>query len=151
MANSVAQKRMKKRKGSNQKRRAIYCIECEGYIQARLTTGHEVYPHRSDLHHLPFWLCDTCKNFVGCHHKTQNPTEPLGCIPNPEMKNARMHIHALLDPLWQNGLIKRNTLYARIRKEMGYKRKYHTAQIRSIEEARKIYRAIQRIKRSLGK
>ena len=66
---------------------------------ARLTDGKEVYPHRSDLNSLPFWICDRCRNFVGCHHKTKNPTRPLGCIPNKEMKNARKHIHNLLDPI----------------------------------------------------
>lgn len=45
----------------------IFCCKCNKHIKARLTNGKEVYPYRSDLHKLPFWKCDQCKNFVGCH------------------------------------------------------------------------------------
>lgn len=123
--------------------REIYCCGCEDKISARLTDGAEIYPHRVDLKSLPFWKCDSCGNFVGCHHKTENRTQPLGCIPTPEIKNARKHIHALLDPLWKSGKINRRKLYKRIGDELGWK--YHTAKIRSIEEARTVYKLIQRI------
>ena len=81
----------------------IRCCGCQKKVEARLTDGSEIYPHRKDLYSLPFWKCDVCGNFVGCHHKTKNRTRPLGCIPTPEIKNARKHIHAILDPLWQSG------------------------------------------------
>jgi 2-hydroxychromene-2-carboxylate isomerase len=97
---------------------------------------------------LPFWRCDGCGHWVGCHHKTQDRTRPLGCIPSPEIKNARQYIHALLDPLWQNGLIKRSKLYAKMARRLGLKR-YHTAAIRSLEEARSAYRAGLAIRREL--
>lgn len=58
----------------------IYCTGCGKDVQARLTDGAERYPHRPDLYELPFWKCDTCGNYVGCHHKTRAPTKPLGCI-----------------------------------------------------------------------
>lgn len=77
----------------------IHCCECGNDVDARLTDGREIYPHRLDLFSLPFWKCDKCKNFVGCHHKTKYRTKPLGCIPTPEIKNARKQIHSLLDPL----------------------------------------------------
>lgn len=119
----------------------IYCCGCGEKVEARLTDGKEIYPHRNDLHGLPFWKCDNCKNFVGCHHKTKNRTQPLGCIPTPEIKIARKHIHALLDPIWQSGKIKRAKLYAEISNRIGWK--YHTAQIRSVEEAREIYKIVR--------
>jgi hypothetical protein len=72
----------------------IYCCKCGGYVNARLTDGKETYPHRPDLYGLPFWRCDTCKNFVGCHHKTKERTRPLGCIPTKAIKDARKKIHA---------------------------------------------------------
>lgn len=122
-------------------RRLIRCCGCGGKIEARLTDGSEIYPHRDDLHSLPFWKCDTCGNFVGCHHKTKNRTQPLGCIPTPELKKARQHIHRLLDPIWQNGKMKRADIYAKISERVGWK--YHTAQIRSVEEAREIYRIVR--------
>jgi hypothetical protein len=58
----------------------IYCTGCEKDVEARLTDGEERYPHRPDLYELPFWKCDTCKGYVGCHHKTKTPTKPLGVI-----------------------------------------------------------------------
>ena len=119
----------------------IYCCGCSKKVEARLANGDEIYPHRADLHDLPFWKCDFCGNFVGCHHKTSNRTQPLGCIPTPEIREARKHIHAMLDPIWKDGKVKRKDLYRRISDELGWK--YHTAQIRSIDEARKVYRIIR--------
>jgi hypothetical protein len=129
--------------------KAIYCCCCNKDIKPRLTSGEEVYPHREDLHSLPFWRCDTCGNFVGCHHKDKNnPTLPLGIIATPEIKNARRHIHALIDPLWKSGKIPRGTLYKKISDAIG--KKYHAANISSIFEARKIYRAALEIKKGLS-
>lgn len=121
----------------------IRCCGCNEKIEARLTSGAEIYPHRQDLKALPFWKCDTCGNYVGCHHKTKNRTQPLGCIPTDEIKNARRHIHKLLDPIWQSGKMKRKELYAKLSDRLGWK--YHTANIRSVEEARTIYRIIENI------
>ena len=66
--------------------RHIHCCECSEKVNARLTDECEIYPHRQDLKSLPFWKCDTCGNHVGCHHKTKNRTQPLGCIPSDEIK-----------------------------------------------------------------
>lgn len=123
----------------------IYCCGCAEISHARLTDGTEIYPHRPDLASLPFWICDRCKNFVGCHHKTKDHIRPLGCIPTAEIKKARQHIHALLDPLWKNGFIPRGKLYAMLSEALGYQ--YHTAELRSLEEARKVYGYVMEIAR----
>lgn len=107
-----------------------------------MTGGYEIYPHRRDLATNHFWKCDRCKNCVGCHPRTSNP---LGVIATPELKSARGHIHALLDPLWKSGPFQRGALYAEIAKRLEQK-DYHTANIRSVEEARKVYRVILTIK-----
>ena len=112
-----------------------------------MTDGEEIYPHRNDLASLPFWKCDACNNFVGCHHKTEDRTRPLGCIPTPDIKNARKHIHGILDPLWKSGKISRKAIYKLLSDEFG--RKYHTANIRSIEEARQVYKSIKSIEETL--
>lgn len=125
--------------------REIYCCGCEQKITARLTNGGEVYPHRPDLHNLPFWRCDQCKLHVGCHHKTDDRTRPLGIIPTKELSAARSHIHALLDPLWETGRFQRKALYADLSKRLGWK--YHTAKIRTVDEARQVYRTIREIAR----
>ncbi len=124
--------------------RLIYCCGCSSDVNARLTDGAEIYPHRRDLASLPFWKCDACGNFVGCHHKTKQRTAPLGCIPTSEIKEARSHIHRILDPLWKSGRFKRRELYSKIANSLGIK-EYHTAELRSVEQARAAYRAILEI------
>ena len=122
----------------------IHCCGCEATVQARLTDGREIYPHRPDLGNLPFWKCDACGNHVGCHHKTKDRTKPLGVIPTPEITNARKHIHRILDPLWRGGRFKRRELYAMVAERLGIA-EYHTAEIRSLEEGRRAYRVIREI------
>jgi len=122
----------------------IYCCDCKKEINARLTDGKEIYGHREDLYDLPFWVCDNCKNYVGCHHKTKNRTNPLGNIPNKEIRQARKHIHALLDPMWKGKNDKhksRRIIYGFLTLNLGYQ--YHTAQIKNIDEARKVYKLLK--------
>ncbi|KGM50636.1 zinc-finger-containing protein [Pseudooceanicola atlanticus] len=125
--------------------KAIHCCGCGLEVAARLTNGAEVYPHRSDLAKLPFWRCDACGNWVGCHHKTKNRTNPLGCIPTPELKAARQHIHRVLDPIWQSGDMERGEVYRAIESRLGMTTRYHTAQIRTVDEARQVYTAVRDI------
>lgn len=125
----------------------IFCCACHIEVEARLTNGAEIYPHRSDLHALPFWKCDVCRNHVGCHHKTKDRTRPLGNIPTKEISDARKHIHKILDPIWQNHPEKfraRAWIYRWLSDKMG--KQYHTAEIASIEEAREIYALVASIK-----
>ena len=119
----------------------IYCCSCNEKVTARLTNGGEIYPNRADLRELPFWKCDACGNFVGCHHKTKDRTKPLGCIATPELKKARQQIHKILDPIWKSGAMTRKELYQKISENIGWS--YHTAKIRSIEDAREIYRIVR--------
>ncbi len=116
---------------------------------ARLTSGKEIYRSRADLHDLPFWKCDTCKNYVGCHHKTKNSTQPLGVIPTKAIMDARKHIHALLDPIWKNGHAPRNKVYSILSQELGYS--YHTGELSDIEECRKVYRIVKMIEQKYVK
>lgn len=117
----------------------IWCCGCNAEVSARLTDGREIYNHRPDLRDLPFWKCDDCGNFVGCHHKTKDRTKPLGCIPTKEIKNARQHLHRLIDPIWKSGKMGRRELYREIAKGLGID-EYHTAELRSVDDARQAYR-----------
>ena len=130
------------------KEKEIYCVSCEKKVIARLTDGIEIYPWRYDLRELPFWICDRCENYVGCHHKTKNRTNPLGNIPDKEMRNARKHIHAILDPIWKSGRRSRNEVYQDLTNFIGFD--YHTAQLRTIEEARKVYAFLLKYRRGLN-
>ena len=125
----------------------IYCCGCEKEVESILTSGKEIYPHRSDLQSLPFWKCDKCQNFVGCHHKTKNRTQPLGCIPTVEIRNARKSIHAVLDPIWKNGLMTRKSVYSELSKKLGYS--YHTANIKTLDQVKLILDEIFKIKESI--
>lgn len=125
----------------------IYCTGCGKDVQARLTNGKERYPHRTDLYELPFWKCDTCGNYVGCHHKTKNPTQPLGCIATPEILEARKKIHSILDPLWKSRKISRGKAYAYISNRLG--KTYHNGELRSLEEAREAYKIVAQLHNEL--
>ncbi len=129
-------------------KRSIFCCHCCTDVSARLTDGREVYPWRKDLGSLPFWICDNCGNFVGCHHKTADRTKPLGVIATPDLKRARMHIHALIDPLWKSKRIKRGKIYAKLGDILG--RQYHTSELRTLDEARAVYRAAQQLAQELS-
>ena len=119
----------------------IYCCGCSQDTEANLVSGKEIYPHRPDLYSLPFWKCPVCNNFVGCHHKTKNRTQPLGSIPTPQIRQARKNIHAVLDPLWKSGKMKRSELYSTLSEIIG--RQYHTAEINTMDEAGLILSSIR--------
>lgn len=133
----------------NPRRKKIWCCKCDKDVRARLTSGQEIYPHRRDLYQLPFWKFDVCGNFVGCHHKTKNRTRPLGCIPTHGIKEARKKIHAVLDPIWRNKIIGRGELYRLIKTKLGMDGEFHTGEIRSVQEADRVYQAVIEIRKLL--
>ena len=129
----------------------LWCCGCNDYIQAELVGGEKIYPHRPDLYELKFYQCPHCKNYVGTHKQWGKGTDgrqynirALGCIPTPELKNARHKIHEILDPLWKGKRSgSRKRLYKTLSDELGYE--YHTANTRTIEECRTVYKLIQEI------
>lgn len=125
----------------------IYCTGCEREVDARLTDGKEHYPTRPDLYAIPFWHCDNCGAWVGCHHKTEHPTRPLGYLATPQIINARKKIHRLLDPIWKSGRMQRRHIYSVIGKRLGHV--YHNGEIKSLDEAKEIYKIIAEIHNEL--
>lgn len=119
----------------------IHCCGCGGEVTAKLVTGKDVYPHRKDLATLPFWMCEGCSNYVGCHYKTKERLKPLGNIPTKELRIARQHIHKILDNVWQTGKTSRSGVYKTLSAELGYE--YHTAKLTCVEEARTVFRLIK--------
>lgn len=126
----------------------IFCIACDKGVEARLTDGKEIYPHRPDLYATPFWKCDVCKNYVGCHHRSETPTKPLGCIATPEIFKLRHEIHDIIDPIWRSGIMPRQRVYQLLTEVLG--RQYHTADLRSIEECRLILAAAKTLTPTKG-
>ena len=102
--------------------------------------GDAVYPRRKDLYYKNFWQCPECKGFVGTHKRGLSK-KPLGCIPDAQMKKARMHIHKILDPIWKSGRTDRSELYEELSEFIG--EEYHTAELRSVELARDVYAYIR--------
>lgn len=129
------------------KLKTIFCTGCQFTVEARLTDGAERYPHRPDLSNIPFWHCDSCGAWVGCHHKTKQRTKPLGYLALPELFKARVAIHDIIDPLWKSDKIKRGQIYAHIAKKLGYQ--YHTGELRSLEEARTVYKIVAELHNEL--
>lgn len=124
--------------------RKLYCCGCKKKVNAVLVEGYDIYPHREDLWDKKFYQCE-CGLYVGCH---PNSERPLGCMATKEIKKARQKIHKILDPLWENkGKGKRTKLYKRLSDKLGYE--YHTAGIRDIEEAGKIYKLVQTIRKEI--
>ncbi len=125
----------------------IFCTGCGAEVDARLTDGAEMYPHRADLEALRFWVCDVCRAFVGCDAKGKDPMRPLGFLATPEIKTWRRKIHEMLDPLWKQKRIKRGKAYAYIAHRLG--RTYHTAEIYSVEDGMKIFEIVRGLKEEL--
>lgn len=125
----------------------IWCCNCQEDITPRLTNGKEIYPHRVNLHSLLFYKCDKCKGYVGSHCKN---SQPLGCIPSPEIKQLRMEIHDLIDPLWKSKQFTRKQIYRKLSRQLGYE--FHTGNIKTVEEAKRIMNLISTIQgKSNGK
>jgi hypothetical protein len=113
-------------------RLTIHCCGCGVPVSARLTDGRELYPHRPDLSAVPFWRCDECGNWVGCHHRSRDRTRPLGTIPTPALRAARRRVHDAVDPLWRSGRYDRAVLYRLISAHLG--REFHAAQLDSLAD-----------------
>lgn len=87
--------------------------------KARFTTGAEVYPHRPDLAELNFYLCDICGASVGCHRagtwhndRIHTGDEPLGIMADRELRQWRLRMHRLFDPIWKKYRMTRRQAYA---------------------------------------
>ena len=110
----------------------IFCVKCNKDVEANLVTGKVIYSHRPDLYNLKFYQCPICKNYVGTHKGT---IRPLGYIPTPELKQARIKVHNKLDCLWKSNKYKRHEIYKALSKYFGYE--YHNGTTKSIEECNK--------------
>ena len=104
-----------KTKGATQGATDPCCIEC-GKV-ATLVGGDAVYPHRPDLFHKRFWLCE-CGAYCGCHGAT---TRPLGFPCGYETRQARMAAHDVFDPIWRSGEVDRRGAYTWLADALGIK------------------------------
>lgn len=89
--------------------------ECCGGATS-LVGGKRIYPHRPDLYHKRFYLCEQCGAYCGRHPRT---TRPLGTPAGRELREARQRAHAAFDPLWKSGKMKRANAYKWLAKKLG--------------------------------
>ncbi|WP_199438551.1 zinc-finger-containing protein [Vibrio owensii] len=104
----------------------IWCCTCQSDVNAYLRR----------LGKARVWQCPKCPDSRVMTHFRANTDKlkPLGTLGDDEMRKARNWIHNYLDPLYRHNLIRRQTLYDQM--SIHFKREYHTAGLRSMEEAR---------------
>lgn len=112
------------------------CIECGG--EGKLTHGRAVYPHRPDLYHKHFYLCE-CGAYCGCH---PGSVVPLGNPCGPETRQARMAAHNAFDPLWKSGRMTRHSAYAWLAEATGIARDKCHIGMMTAEQARLVFRVV---------
>ncbi|MBK8583262.1 MAG: hypothetical protein IPL86_16035 [Flavobacteriales bacterium] len=93
---------------------------------AKLVRGVTLYPGHPETHDKYFWRCAPCGAHVGCHPRNKNtkgkPNDgkiPLGSLANKELRRARNRAHAMFDPLWRKGKMKRGEAYSWLRETLG--------------------------------
>lgn len=62
------------------------------------------------------YKCTRCDAYVGVHSGTRIP---LGRLANRELRKLKKECHALFDPVWQGGRLKRSLAYKRLAKLLG--------------------------------
>ena len=97
----------------------VHCNYCSK--PAELVSGKTIYPHRKDLYRRKYWLCRPCGAYVGCHAAGKNGdgTKPLGELADLELRRARNKAHAMFDPLWKEGRMKRGSAYRWLSRVLG--------------------------------
>lgn len=96
------------------KREKPFCPYCKQ--DAELVKGEKIYGPGYPYSKKPFWLCDGCEAYVGCHPGTQTP---LGSPANKETRKARNAAHAAFDPIWKGKKRGRAQAYALLAKKLG--------------------------------
>lgn len=80
-----------------------WCQHCGQECRDRL--GADIYPDRPDLAEEVIWECVFCGARVGTHKEGPHKGKPLGTAANEELRKARVHCHALVDPIWQRAYL----------------------------------------------
>lgn len=62
------------------------------------------------------YVCRPCDATVGTHKRSK---EPKGTLANKELRELRMEVHYLLDPLWKSGKMMRHNAYEVLQEIMG--------------------------------
>ena len=128
-------------------------------LAAQLVTGADIYRGRDDLAKKPFWRCEPCQTWCGCHLGTN---KPLGIPADKKTREARLVLHQnVLDPLWQGAVnalgyepedekaraiirnVARKRVYEYLAFRMGLTRAETHSGLFDIEQCRQAYRILR--------
>ncbi len=121
----------------------IFCCGCNKDVEARLTSGAEIYPKRPKLTEKPFYKCDGCGNYVGCKHESAGRGVPSGTIATPQIRQVRQDLYKALEPLCGD-FERRKAIYARLGKALKMK-EYSTAKVNNLSQADQVMSVIKEI------
>ena len=123
----------------------LHCPYC-GMVAERVT-GREVYPHRPDLNGKKFLVCRPCDARCGAHPDGT----PLGRLANAELREARSRAHALFDPMWKSGRMRRDEAYAWLSGATGIESKACHIGMMDIEQVQKAIHVLELPRRRMGR
>lgn len=92
----------------------MICPYCDQ--EAPWTDNALVYGKRYGKSYMCYW-CKDCDAYVGCHNNTR---DPLGTMANKELRQMRMKVHRLIDPLWKEKGWRRAKVYSKLNDFFGY-------------------------------
>ena len=136
----VRTKYIKKIKAIESIKEKLFCVQCNDDVNVTLVSGEIIYPHRNDLHNHRFYQCNHCKNYVGFR---ENYNKNFLFIPTGELRELRIEIHDIIDPIWQNGILTRKEVYKKISEKIG--KNFHAGSIKSPNEAKYIIHCIKEL------
>lgn len=87
-----------------------YCL-----MPAEWVDNSAIYGKRYGKSYM-MYLCRPCDAYVGCHQNTKNP---LGTLANKELREWRKKAHAIFDPMWRDGKMKRQEAYHWLKEQTG--------------------------------
>lgn len=92
------QRRVQQSQPKKPKQPKLHKVDCQ-YCgrEARLVHSSVVYGRNADYGMV--WYCRPCKAWVGCQKNNEN-NAPLGRLANAALRNAKVQVHLIFDPLW---------------------------------------------------
>lgn len=97
----------------------VFCPFCGK--EAELVEYSAIY--RKNYGYSYYYLCKDCHAYVACDNYTRRP---LGTMANPELRELRQRVHAVIDPIWRSRKLSRQVVYTKLSDMLGYE--YHTAE-----------------------
>lgn len=128
------------------KRAVTYCCNCKQLQSCELVSGCDIYGSGTKYDWAYFFRCPDCGEYVGA----SQTYEPLGTIPTKEIRALRSQIHAVIDPIWKSGRLKRGEVYKSMAKALGIL-EYHTAELSTPEIALQALEVAHSLKETLAR